>query len=125
MKLLLAIDIHDDYERTLQQAKEWTEQLGATLDLAYVNSAASYLPYVNAPELSAQLASELEALQVRETSQLRQLLNTLPSAHRGEVHIATGDPAASLVEIATYLATEPNPGQLSVRGRSLSMVLGT
>ena len=32
--------------------------------------------------------------------------------------------AASRVEIATYLATEPNPGQLSVSGRSLSTVLG-
>ena len=32
---------------------------------------------------------------------------------------------ASRVEIATYLATEPKPGQLSVIGRSLSMVFGT
>ena len=31
---------------------------------------------------------------------------------------------ASLVEVETYLATEPNPGQLSVKGRSLSMVFG-
>src|SRR5580704_863317 len=33
--------------------------------------------------------------------------------------------AASRVETATYLATEPNPGQQSVWGRSLSTVLGT
>ena len=33
--------------------------------------------------------------------------------------------AASRVETATYLATEPNPGQQSVCGRSLSTVLGT
>ena len=32
--------------------------------------------------------------------------------------------AASCVETATYLATEPNPGQLSVTGRSLSTVFG-
>ena len=32
---------------------------------------------------------------------------------------------ASLDEVAIYLATEPNPGQLSVTARSLSMVLGT
>ena len=32
---------------------------------------------------------------------------------------------ASSVEIATYFATEPKPGQQSVSGRSLSMVLGT
>ena len=30
---------------------------------------------------------------------------------------------ASLDEVAIYLATEPNPGQLSVTARSLSMVL--
>ena len=31
---------------------------------------------------------------------------------------------ASLTDVATYLATEPKPGQLSVYGRSLSTVLG-
>src|SRR3990167_2167666 len=36
---------------------------------------------------------------------------------------ATSIPA-SRMETATYFATEPNPGQLSVQGRSLSMVLG-
>src|SRR6202012_5569010 len=33
--------------------------------------------------------------------------------------------AASRVETAMYFATEPNPGQQSVCGRSLSTVLGT
>ncbi len=33
--------------------------------------------------------------------------------------------AASRIDVATYFATEPNPGQLSVTGRSLSTVLGT
>ena len=32
--------------------------------------------------------------------------------------------AASRVEVATYFATEPKPGQQSVNGRSLSTVLG-
>ena len=32
---------------------------------------------------------------------------------------------ASSAETATYLATEPKPGQQSVIGRSLSTVLGT
>ncbi len=36
---------------------------------------------------------------------------------------ATSSPA-SRVETATYLATEPKPGQQSVMGRSLSTVLG-
>ncbi len=33
--------------------------------------------------------------------------------------------AASRIEIATYFATDPKPGQLSVIGRSLSTVFGT
>ena len=32
---------------------------------------------------------------------------------------------ASAMDTAVYLATEPKPGQVSVSGRSLSMVLGT
>ena len=33
--------------------------------------------------------------------------------------------AASRIDVATYFATEPKPGQLSVIGRSLSTVFGT
>jgi hypothetical protein len=36
---------------------------------------------------------------------------------------ATSNPA-SRIEVATYFATEPNPGQLSVIARSLSTVFG-
>ena len=32
--------------------------------------------------------------------------------------------AASFVEVAIYFATDPKPGQLSVKGKSLSIVLG-
>ncbi len=37
---------------------------------------------------------------------------------------ATSKPASRMLT-ARYLATEPNPGEQSVIGRSLSMVLGT
>ena len=33
--------------------------------------------------------------------------------------------AASRIDVATYFATEPKPGQLSVTARSLSTVFGT
>jgi hypothetical protein len=36
---------------------------------------------------------------------------------------ATSNPA-SRIEVATYFATDPKPGQLSVIARSLSTVLG-
>jgi hypothetical protein len=39
-------------------------------------------------------------------------------------HIEAISRAASRVDIATYLATEPKPGELSVKGRSLSIVFG-
>lgn len=32
--------------------------------------------------------------------------------------------AASFVDVAMYFATDPKPGQLSVKGKSLSIVLG-
>ena len=40
-------------------------------------------------------------------------------------HIEATSSAASRTETATYLATEPKPGQVSVPGRSLSTVFGT
>ena len=40
------------------------------------------------------------------------------------LHIDLISNDASLAEVATYLATEPKPGQLSVITRSLSIVLG-
>ena len=39
-------------------------------------------------------------------------------------HIEATSRLASSVDTATYLATEPKPGQLSVSGRSLSTVFG-
>ena len=39
-------------------------------------------------------------------------------------HIDSTSNAASMVEVTTYLATEPNPGQQSVTARSLSTVFG-
>ena len=41
------------------------------------------------------------------------------------LHIDLISKEASLAEIATYFATEPKPGQLSVTAKSLSIVLGT
>jgi hypothetical protein len=40
-------------------------------------------------------------------------------------HIEATSKLASIVETAMYFATEPNPGQLSVTGKSLSTVFGT
>ena len=37
--------------------------------------------------------------------------------------LLTSNPA-SKVEVATYLATDPNPGEQSVKGKSLSTVFG-
>ena len=39
-------------------------------------------------------------------------------------HIDATSNAASRTDIATYFATEPKPGQVSVSGRSLSTVFG-
>ena len=39
-------------------------------------------------------------------------------------HIDATSKLASRVEIATYFATEPKPGQASVKGKSLSTVFG-
>ena len=40
------------------------------------------------------------------------------------LHIDLISKEASFAEVATYFATEPKPGQLSVTARSLSIVLG-
>jgi len=39
-------------------------------------------------------------------------------------HIDATSSPASRMETATYLATDPKPGQLSVMGKSLSTVFG-
>ena len=50
-----------------------------------------------------------------------------PRVRRSWVEVAAIDATskpASRIDTATYFATEPKPGQLSVNGRSLSTVLG-
>ncbi len=51
------------------------------------------------------------------TSRMKTLVEVLAMEATSSAH--------SLVETATYLATEPKPGQQSVTARSLSTVFGT
>jgi nucleotide-binding universal stress UspA family protein len=99
MKLLLAIDVHDHTDSVFEQARQWAMRLDGTLDLLYVNTFGSYLPYIHSPNISEELNEELERIREQETSQLNALLDHLPAAHRGQVHLMMGDPAASVLEL--------------------------
>lgn len=100
MRLLLAIDVHDHSDQVLAAAAEWVERLDATLDLVYVNTFGSYLPYLHAPGVTAELEDELDTIRSEEANQLRALMDSLPEEHRGATHLVTGDPAASIADFS-------------------------
>lgn len=103
MKLLLAIDVHDRHEAMFAEAVTWARRLDAVLDLVYVNSFTSDVPYFRGAALNQELNAELERVREQEHSRLDELLGTLPAKLRGEVHVVTGTPAPSICDLAaTY-----------------------
>lgn len=100
MKLLLAIDVHDQTRAVFDHAAGWVRRLNATLDLIYVNAFGAYLPYLHSQTLTVELSEELDKIRSQEESQLSELMGELPEENRGTVHVIPGSPAATILELA-------------------------
>jgi nucleotide-binding universal stress UspA family protein len=100
MKILVAVDLKNGAERVVADAALWATRTHATIDLLYVDELRSATPYVNHPELQTQFQLEWTRLCREDENDLKALLQALPEAARGEVHLATGPAAAAIVERA-------------------------
>jgi nucleotide-binding universal stress UspA family protein len=100
MRVLLAVDLKQDADRTVAAVQSWVDQLGAEVDLVYVDEFRAARPYAHDSELDPALTLEWERMRREDEAELGRLLALLPLARRGAIELATGAPAATIVALA-------------------------
>lgn len=100
MRLLVALDVHDQAERVLAEARGWAERLGARLDLAYVDEYRYNLYLVQDPAVRTVLDDQWSHIRDDNHRRLEQLRDALPEAIRGEALYLTGRATDELIEAA-------------------------
>jgi nucleotide-binding universal stress UspA family protein len=101
VKLLLAVDIHDDPEGVLAEGCRWAERLAGTLDVAFVDEYQHHLFLEDDPEKRTLVDEEWSAIQAEKRDALRALVvRHLPDHVRGELLYLTGRAADAIVEAA-------------------------
>lgn len=96
MRLLLAVDIHEESKGLLALAVQWARRLGAVIDLVYVDDV--YL--VQDPEIRALLDKEWPKVWAVHEKKLKELQQQLPSEVRGEALFRTGQAPVEITEAA-------------------------
>ncbi len=79
MRILISVDLRDEYQECIRIAVPWAERLGATADLVYVSR-----------------SSTTE----RDLKRLEGLMGFLPRASQGEAVLITGTPGEALCKKA-------------------------
>lgn len=99
MRVLIAVDLKKGAELVLDGAKPWVERLQATADLVYVDEFRSAV-YAPDPHVASLLQLEWDRMKAEDELALNTLLNRLPTALRGQVHLATGNAATTVSALA-------------------------
>lgn len=100
MRAILAIDLHSaTKEQVLSEAGRFAEQLGATLDVMFVDGMPYLEGFVTDPTVSAVLEREAENLKAHHEQLLLKLVGSLPDMVRGKAVSRYGfAPAEAIVE---------------------------
>ncbi|MEQ1506212.1 MAG: universal stress protein [Myxococcota bacterium] len=90
MRLLLALDLNDQAEGLVAQARGWAERLSATVDLLYVDEHSYNVYLVQDPAVRTVLDREWAKIRDHQHARLQKLRDELPEALRGEAVVRTG-----------------------------------
>ena len=100
MKVLQGIDIRSPgAAEEVVEAARWAAQLGAKLDLAFVDDYAYSAERIRDAGIRERLIQQWSAVQEAHRSELRGLLQTLSDDLRGEARYLHGRAAPALLEI--------------------------
>ena len=101
MKLLLAVDIHDEPEAVLAEGCRWAERLAGVLDVAFVDEYQHQQFLVDSLTVRSLVDEEWTRIQTANRDALQALAaRILPDHVRGEVLYLTGRAADAIVEAA-------------------------
>lgn len=85
MKALYAVDLHHESTGdTVVEAAQWAGQLGATLDLLFVDGYEQAAHLIRDPEVRAVVVAQWAAVQRSNRAELEALLGEVPEGVRGQ-----------------------------------------
>lgn len=100
MRLLYPIDLRHQEVWRLDEVAQWAAHLDATVDLLFVDPFGDVSHSMIDPKLVAQYQKDLGKIRDKDRVRLQELMDQLPEANRGEVRLATGEPAHTVNEVA-------------------------
>lgn len=100
MRILAAVDLADHGAAIAAQAAVWAADLGAKLDLAFVEQALVIAPYVRDPQVLELLLAEQRQLTESLRGRLEEMVADVPEAVRGQGRFLRGQAADALLEVA-------------------------
>lgn len=101
MRMLIAVDVDEKADRVVDEAAPWTERLGATADLVFVEEYGQLSSLIREPALRAQVEEEWNRLRESHHKKLDTLMQRIPEANRGESKVLAGSPHRVLVEASS------------------------
>lgn len=100
MKLLLAVDLNDETDEILVQAKTWGGRLAAKLDLVYVDEHSYGANLIQDPAVRVMYEREWRKVREHLEERLRAVREGLPEEMRGEAFVRTGRAFEEIVDAA-------------------------
>lgn len=101
MKLLYALDLHEEHvEDTVREAAAWARQLGATLDLLFVDAFEQSAHLIRDPDVREVVMGQWAGVQKAHRAELERLLERVDVEHRGVAHYRDGHPQSVIRDAA-------------------------
>ena len=115
MRVLAAIDIHGAAERVVAEASRWAKQLGATLDLAFVDEYEYSAHLIRDPAIRTVVVQQWDQIGATNQAELVRLNGLVPEAQRGKPVYLRGRAAQAVCEAAAdyealFVATHGRTG---------------
>lgn len=102
MRVLLAVDLHHSgRDAVVAEGVRWTQALGATLDLAFVDEYDYSAYLIRDAKIRELVVAEWEEVKQGHRDELTRLISLIPASVRGEGRYLTGRARDALTEAST------------------------
>lgn len=99
MKLLLALDLHDNPQALVDEAVLWAQRSGGTLSLLFVEELGDgWAAGVSDPTVISLLETERAAIRTRHRARIDELLQSVPETLRGHTVVRAGAAWSEIAE---------------------------
>lgn len=100
MRVLMAVDLHDQAEAVIGMARSWVTRMSSTVDLVFVTTWAASGLHVEEPAIRAVLDQQYEEARRDSQARLEKALGLLPEANRGQALVVDGTPGQTIAALS-------------------------